>query len=296
MHESELPRKTVPAATSTALPLAALMGGNVALAFGPWFVRMADVGPVAAAFWRVTLAVPVLIAICFLIERRPFASAKGLGWVLALAGVAFAVDLGAWHLGIVRTTLANSTLFGNSATLMFPIYGFLVAKAWPNRSQAVALALAAAGAVLLLGQSYQLSAKHLFGDLLCLLAGAFYTLYFVLMLRARERVAPLPALALASTACTLPLLLFALGLGESVLPQQWGPLIALALASQVLGQGLTIYALGHLPPLVVGIGLLSQPIVGAAIGWIAYGERLGPWELFGAALVAAALVLVRREG
>jgi drug/metabolite transporter (DMT)-like permease len=295
MHESELPRKTAPAATSTGLPLLALLGGNIALAFGPWFVRMADVGPVAAGFWRIALAVPLLVAACYLIERRPFATARGLWLVLGLAGLAFAADLASWHLGIMRTTLANSTLFGNSATLMFPVYGFLAARAWPNRSQGIALGLAAAGAGLLLGRSYELSSEHLLGDLLCLLAGALYTVYFILMLRARAAMAPIPALALSSVASIAPLLVFALLLGETVWPQQWGPLIGLALASQVLGQGLMIYALGHLSPLVVGIGLLSQPVIGGAIGWIAYGERLGPWELTGAVLVAVALVLVRRE-
>jgi drug/metabolite transporter (DMT)-like permease len=55
-----------------------------------------------------------------------------------------------------------------------------------------------------------------------------------------------------------------------------------------------IYAIGYLPPLVVGITLLSQPIVAGTVGWIAYGERLGALDFLGAALVAVALVLVRR--
>ena len=29
---------------------AALIGANIALAFGPWFVRLADTGPVASGF------------------------------------------------------------------------------------------------------------------------------------------------------------------------------------------------------------------------------------------------------
>lgn len=296
MHESGLPRKTESAQTPSALPLLALLGGNIALAFGPWFVRLADVGPVAAAFWRIALAAPLLVAACFVIDRRPFANARGLGLVLAAAGLAFAADLASWHLGILKTTLANATLFGNSATLMFPIWGFLIARAWPSRSQALALAMAAAGAALLLGRSYELSSRHLLGDLLCLLAGALYTVYFIFMMRARETMAPIPALALSTLASMLPLLAFALLLGETVMPHHWGPLIGLAVVSQLIGQGLMIYALGHLTPLVVGIGLLSQPIVAGIIGWFAYGERLGPLEFAGAGLVAVALVLVRRQG
>ncbi len=294
MHDSRAPRKTASAKTTAALPLLAMVFANVALAFGAWFVRLADVGPVAAGFWRMALAAPLLLALAYAGGARPLRDARGLLLLLAAGGIAFAGDLASWHIGILRTTLANSSLFGNSATLIYPIYGFVVARAWPTRQQGLAFALAAAGAALLLGRSYQLSPEHLVGDLLCLLAGTLYAVYFVIMARARAAMAPLPAIALATLATTLPLLLIALAMGETVWPHQWAPLIALALASQVVGQGLTIYALGHLPPLVMGIGLLIQPIVAGAVGWIVYGEALGAADFLGAAMVAAALVLVRR--
>jgi drug/metabolite transporter (DMT)-like permease len=276
--------------------LLALIFANVTLATGPLFVRLADVGPVAAGFWRIALATPVLFLIATAMGWRPIRDARGLWGVLVLAGVAFAADLASWHVGIVRTTLANATLFGNSATLFFPIYGFLIARAWPSRVQALALVLAAVGAALLLGQSASLSSKHLAGDLFCLLAGILYTVYFVLMARARERLAPMSALALTSL-MTIPLLpILALGMQEQVMPGNWWPLIALALVSQVLGQGCMAYALGHLSPLIVGIALLIQPIVSAILGLIIFNERLSTTDAIGAVLVAIALVLVRRGG
>lgn len=296
MHRPASTRKATPAQTAHALPIAALLCGNLALAFGPWFVRLADVGPVAAGFWRIALAAPVLVALSFAGQRRPFAAAPGLWLPIVLGGTAFAADLASWHLGILRTTLANATLFGNSATLMFPIYGFFVARAWPTKTQGLALALAAAGAALLLGRSFQLSPKHLAGDLLCLLAGTLYTVYFVLMAKARAAMAPIPTLALSTLASVLPLLIAAVLLGEKVWPEHWGILIGLALASQVVGQGLMIYAIGHLSPLIVGIALLTQPVIAGTVGWIAYGETLGPADFLGAVLVAIALVLVRSGG
>ena len=54
-----------------------------------------------------------------------------------------------------------------------------------------------------------------------------------------------------------------------------------------------VYVLGRLSPLVIGLGLLTQPVVAAAIGWGVFGERLGITDIIGAVLVGLALVLVR---
>ncbi|TKD51816.1 DMT family transporter [Sphingomonas baiyangensis] len=275
-------------------PVLAVIGANVALASGPLFVRLADTGPVASAFWRIALAVPVLFAASVLLRERPVAAARGLWSILVVAGIAFAADLAAWHIGIVRTTLANATLFGNSASFIYPLYGFLIARAWPTRTQGWALALAGIGAALLLGRSAELSPRNLAGDLFCLLAGVLYAIYFILMARVRVRMQPFAALAVSSAATALPLLAFAAALGEAILPGNWTPLLLLALCSQVIGQGLMIYALGHLSPLVLGLALLLQPAVAAAIGWAMFGERLAALDVAGAVLVAIALVLVRR--
>lgn len=286
--------KTSPARSHVATALIAALVANTALATGPLFVRMADVGPVSAAFWRLIIATPILFVAAGAMGERPLALARGRWWILGIAGVVFALDLASWHIGIVRTTLANSTLFGNSASLIFPIYGFVVARAWPSRMQGAALLLAAIGGALLLGRSAELSSRHLAGDLFCLAAGLFYAVYFALMARVRVSLGPVPALALSSLATIPPLLVIALAMGEQVVPHLWWPLLALAIVSQLIGQGCMIYALGHLSPLVIGIALLVQPAVGAALGWVIFDERLATADLFGAALVAAALVLVRQ--
>ncbi len=295
MHQPIRSRKAIFGASGTAIAFIALLCGNITLAFGPWFVRMADVGPVAAGFWRLSLAAPLLLVLARATGSRPIAEAKGLWWVLIASGVLFAGDLGTWHVGIHHTKLANATLFGNCASLIYPIYGFAVARTWPSRTQGAALLLALVGAMVLMGRSAEVSPENLIGDLLCMIAGVLYAAYFIFMVRARATMQPLPALALSSIAAAPPLLLVALMLGERVMPGNWTTLIILALVSQVLGQGLMTYALGRLSPLVIGLALLIQPVVAAAVGWIVYGERLGPLDLVGAVLVAIALVLVRRS-
>ena len=144
-----------------------------------------------------------------------------------------------------------------------------------------------------MGNSAELSLRNLHGDLLALTAGLLYAGYLIAVERAREKLAPLPLLFLSSAMGAAMLLPVALIFGEQIIPQNWSFIVVLALSSQVLGQGLLVYAIGALPPLVVGLVLLTQPAISAIIGWIGYGERLQPLDWVGAAAIAAALVLVR---
>ena len=121
-------------------------------------VRLADVGPVAAGFWRLALAaaVPRLVRWRARAAAGPFPAGRLVAAVV-LCGFFFAADLAAWHAGILRTKLANATLFGNFASFLFAIYGFLLLRALPGPSRGSALALAAVGTALLLGRSFELS-------------------------------------------------------------------------------------------------------------------------------------------
>ena len=51
------------AASMSRVAFLCLLAGGCAIAFAPIFVRLADTGPVASAFWRCALAVPVLWAL-----------------------------------------------------------------------------------------------------------------------------------------------------------------------------------------------------------------------------------------
>jgi drug/metabolite transporter (DMT)-like permease len=275
------------------LAFPALLLGNVALAFGPWLVRLGDVGPVAVGFWRLALALPLLVVIARVAGQPAHWPRRGLVITIAIAALFYSLDLAAWNAGIRLTKLGNATLFGNTGSFVFAAYGLWLAQRAPSARQAIALMLAAAGAALLMSSSYELSPKNFTGDLMTLAAGLLYGGYLVFVERGRTDMQPLPLLILA-TAFSLPLLLsISLGLGERLWPHDWTPLLILAVSSQVIGQGLLVYSIGTLPPLVVGLALLTQPAVSAAIGWLAYRERLSAADLVGALGIAAALVLVR---
>ena len=275
------------------LAFIALLFGNLALACGPFLVRNSGVGPVAAGFWRLALALPFLWLLAWAFKQPVHKPRKTLTIAIALAAFFFAADLAAWHAGILLTKLGNATLFGNISSFFFAAWGLWLARRLPSPIQALALTLAAAGCGLLMWGSAELSASHLRGDLLAAFAGLLYTGYLIIVERTRGELQPLPLLFLASLFGAAMLLPVAMAAGETVIPADWTGLFALALCSQVVGQGLLVYALGHVPPLVVGIAMLTQPALSALLGWLYYGEAFTPLDWTGAAMIVVALILVR---
>jgi len=278
------------------LPLAALLTGNVALAMGPWFVRLADSGPVSAGFWRVALALPFL-ALLARMNRQPLTGIpRGVVLAVLFGGVLFGLDIASWHIGIGFTRLANATVFGNAGSLILMVWGFIAWRRLPRGREWPALVAALGGAAILMGRSLEISAQSLYGDLFCLAAGILYAGYLLILQDARKALGSW-ALLTWSVCGSVPVLLgIALVLGEPVWPTDWRPVIGLFVSSQLIGQGCLVYALKHFSPLVIGIALLTQPAVAALAGWISFGEVLTAVDLLGVALVGSALVLAKVAG
>ena len=277
------------------LLLAALLGGNVALAIGPWFVRVADTGPVAAGFWRMFLALPFLI----LLARARGERLGGMGphtlGLVALGAVTFALDLASWHIGIAMTRIGNATLFGNAGSIVLLFWGFIVHRALPRRLEWLAIVFALGGAAILMGRSLEISHETLLGDLFSLAAGLLYAVYLLTLQRARGAFGSWSLLVSVSLFAAPVLLAIALALGEPVWPRDWGPLIGLFVLSQLVGQGLMVFSLKYFPPLVVGLALLTQPVIASLYGWLVFGEVLSGIDILGMVLVGAALAVSRAK-
>ena len=284
---------SAPSADPRLLPLAALLIGNVALAMGPWFVRLADTGAVSAGFWRVALALPVL-ALLARANRQPLGGMpRGVVLAVLAGGVLFGLDIASWHVGIGMTRLANAALFGNAGSLILMVWGFIAWRRLPRGREWPAMAAALGGAAILMGRSFEISPRTLYGDLFCLLAGILYAGYLLILQDARQKLGSWALLTWSSLGSVPVLLAIALALGEPVVPTDWTPILGLFVSSQLIGQGCLVYALRHFSPLVIGIALLTQPAVAALAGWLSFGELLTPLDLVGIALVGSALVLAK---
>src|SRR6185436_7974640 len=140
--------------------LGALLIGACCIALSPIFVRLAETGPTATAFWRVALAVPFLWS-CYLLRERDNTGYQGKGLLLLAAGLAFAGDLAFWHTSIKLTSVANSTLLANLASIFVTLAALTFLRQRPSALFLAGLAAALAGVAMLVQTSLQFSSTGL---------------------------------------------------------------------------------------------------------------------------------------
>jgi drug/metabolite transporter (DMT)-like permease len=278
--------------------LLALFCGATFIALSPIWVRLADVGPTASAFWRVALAVPLLWA-ALAIAPRGRGTLRADWRMLVVAGVAFAGDLAFWHWSIQFTSVANSTLLANLASIFVTLAAWVLWRQRPRALFLLALALALVGVGMLVRTSVDFAPRALLGDALGVVTAMFYAWYLLTVKGLRDRgAATLRLMAVTSTVTALVLLPAALASGETMLPGSaggWLILLGLAWITHAGGQGLIAYALAHLPAAFSSVGLLFQPVMAAAFAWVLLGEPLVALQVAGGVVVLAGIYLARRS-
>lgn len=277
----------------------ALLAGGVAIGFAGIFMRLSDVNPIASAFWRMLLAAPVLWAWALATARADRAAGlrTGLTTVAALSGLFFGIELGIWHLSLHYTTVANATLLSNLAPLFIALWLWLAHGERFSRGFLGGMALALTGAVVLIGPSATGGGTHLLGDGLGLLSTTFYAAYQLVVKDARATYSTARLMAWSTSVTALVLLPFALWMPGPFWPAEaagWLPLLGLALIAQIGGQTVIAYAFAHLPASLASVSLLVQPLTAAIAALAIFGERIGPWQLAGAALLLCGIYFSKR--
>lgn len=278
--------------------LGALLAGATFIALSPIFVRLSEAGPTATAFWRVALAVPALWVLYWAKPTARVRRYPGKWPLLAAAGLAFAGDLGFWHTSIKLTSVANSTLLANLASIFVTLAAWVFLRQRPTRVFLTGLGAALAGMTLLVHSSLEFSATGLAGDALGVVTAMFYAAYILSVKGLRDRgETTLHLMAVTSTVTALLLFPVALATGERMLPASaagWWTLAGLALVSHAAGQGLIAYALAHLPAAFSSVSLLFQPVMAALFAWVLLAEPLAALQVSGGLVVLAGIYLARR--
>jgi len=283
--------------------LVALTLGAAAIGASPILVRLADVGPVAIAFWRLILALPILFLWHQVARlRRPAGTVPPGGALgpLILSGLFFAGDLSVWHVSLQHTSVANSIFLFSAATPLYATLGgriFLGQRV--GRGFVAGMAAAILGAGLLVAGRGGLGEGEWLGDVLSVVAAAFFAGYLIAVARCRA-VYPAATISLVGTFVSAAVVLpVSLALGETFMPSSgagWIDLAALGLLCQAAAQTLIGFGLAFVAAGLSSLVLLLEPVVAAIIAWPILGEVPNPLQVAGCVAILAGIWIARRGG
>lgn len=261
------------------------------IAAAPILIRVSEVDPESSLWLRMLIAATVLAAAP---DRNQPASSRRRIWLLA-ASLAFAIDILAYHLAVVRTSVANTAVLGQISPLVVAPLGYLLFGERQSTVSMLGLFGTFAGAVLLAGTGG--SASYL-GDGLAALSGVSYGVYLLILKGLAGNVSPRRTVLWNCVVTALLVTPLALGQGAPTLPHTahgWFMILAMAFGCQLLGHGLIVYAIERLPASLTSQALLMPPVLSAAAASMLFHEWPGSPQFAGAGLVLAGLCLAARH-
>lgn len=262
------------------------------------------------AFWRDALVTAALAPVLFLLRR----SGKSLPRIqrahlpfFILYGFLLAVFNSVWSLSVFYNGAAVSTVLAYGSTGFTALLAWWLYRESLGLPKLVAVALSLGGCALVADalnpQAWQVAPM---GIIIGLLSGLLFAIYTLAGKEtARRGINSWSALLYSFGFAAVFLLLFNLipglpggaGSAGALLPQLdatgWLLMVALAWGPTILGYGLYNLSLNYLPASIANLLSTLEPPLTAAQAYILLHERLTGVQLFGAAMVVAAVVLVR---
>jgi drug/metabolite transporter (DMT)-like permease len=278
-------------------PVLAGVLGALVIAFSGILVRLAEVSPSTAAFFRCAYALPVLVLLAWLEERRfgrrPLRERVPL-WV---AGLMFAADLTFWHHSIEAVGAGLATVLGNIQVVFVGLLAWAALGERPDNRALASTPVVFAGVILISGVvgTGTYGDDPLMGVIFGLLTAITYAL-FILILRegnvdVRRPAGPLfdATLSAAVFSALGGIVVGDIAWAPGLEPQAW--LVLLALSSQVLGWLLISVSLPRLPAVLTSIVLMLQPVCTVLLGALLLSEAPSAVQLTGVAIVIAGVAV-----
>ena len=278
----------------TSVPVLMAVGVVAVSMSGPVMAGLA-VPALAISFYRNAMAT-VLISPVALLRRRAELRAldrRALGTIVA-AGLCLAAHFGFWVSSLTMTSVASSTAIVCLQVVWVVAWDRLQGVRLPVRAL-VGVAVALAGALVVGGVDFTLSARALLGDVFALVGSVAVAAYTVIGARARRTTSTTTYTFCCYGTAALTLLVVTVASGRALTgyaARDWALLVLVTLTSQLLGHSVFNHLLASTSPMLVSLALLLE-IPGATLLAAAFLGQVPPAAaLAGLALVLAGMALV----
>lgn len=294
---------------------AAVLGISIS---GP-LVRYSHAPPLTIAVWRLGLS--LLVVAGFLAWTGTWRQYRRLarGDVAAAvgAGAFLAVHFWSWISSVGMTSVAASVVLVNMSPVVVAVGSALFLHERPSRIQALGIAIALGGAVVLAsgdaggsigagggggagGAHGMLTGRALLGDLLAVIGAFTVSGYLLVGRRVRQKLDLWPYVGLVYGACFVCVVLLALANGDPLLgqpPRELGLFALMAFGPMLLGHTGFNWALRYLPAYVVSLVALCEPVGATLLAAVLPGIAEVPSvvTLVGGGIILAGVLLTTRR-
>lgn len=274
-----------PSASAVPAPLLVL-GGVVSVQFGGALaaILVPEIGAGPSVLLRLLVAAGLMLAL-----TRPRVRGYTREQWLTVGAFGLALGLMNWSF---YASLAHLPI-GVAVTVEF-IGPLTLATVLSRRPRDLLAVAAAALGVVLISEATELPLAELdwTGLALALAAGVCWAAYIILSSRTGAAFPQLDGLTFALVVASAVVLPAGLVGWDQVEPRHLAFGAGVAVLSSVLPYSLELLALRRLSAQIFGILLSLEPAVAALAGLVVLGQRLGPTQLVGMALVVSASVVV----
>ena len=251
---------------------------------------------VGLAFWRDLVSSLVLLAGLLIVNPKLLRVKKeDLPWLIGMGVISIGIFHIFWNIAVLRLGASLATVIQSNAPIFVTFMAWVLFKEELSFRKIVAIAAAVGGTVLAAGMignsDLQVDSAAIWIGL-----GSAFT-YGTLSLFGKKLVGEYNSWTITFYIFligTLTIFLFQGGrpepwpIGSGILP--W--MLGFVLMSTILGFGLYTKALSLLPASVAAIISTAEILSAAIFSSIFLGERLGIWQILGAALIIMGVVLV----
>jgi drug/metabolite transporter (DMT)-like permease len=242
---------------------------------------------------RFVLAALMLLIFALLQRGKPQVTRAELPWMILAGSLLFAA---AWlqQAGLETTTIGNASFITGLYVVLVPLILLIFWKKHVSWLSWTAVFLAAVGVMLL---SLQGEFRLARGDALELAGAVLWALHVILVGRLAERGANvLWFSAIQFGICGVLNFILAFGLdpqGAGSLIAAWPVIVYSGILPIGFGFSLQIAGQKHAPAVDAAIILSMEAVFGTLFGYLFLHELLSPRQLFGCALLLAAMILAQ---
>jgi O-acetylserine/cysteine efflux transporter len=237
---------------------------------------------------RFAVAAPLLA----MVSRRQLRAA----WnprVIALGALGFGGVIILQNIGIAHTSVTHAAVLVGAVPVLVAVLTAVLGHSRPRGREWIGYAIASGGIVLVAG-GHGGGATAL-GDLLVLASVVLCAAFITLQPKALEGRDPAAVTAvqfLAGATVAVPVAFLMQGAPSA--PAHMGPVlafVALAIGGTLLPFWLFAHGQARVPAQLAGVFVNIEPIVGAAIGWVAFADPASMPQLFGVLSVIGGITL-----